>query len=124
MTLSSGQFLDLVPTFQPTAAATELLSRGFHNAVEVWRPNYEMSVVDSAPLLPVADTLTIAPFCTGTVLVVSLKTTNRRELRASVERLQNIGTRVLGIVITHGQAAASSYELGRPTVSPKRERAR
>lgn len=122
ITLSSGQPLDLVPTFQPTASATELLSRGFHNAIETWQPHYEVIVVDSAPLLPVADTLTIAPFCTGTVLVVSLKTTNRRELRASVERLQRIGTRILGVVVTHGQASASSYELNKPAVPTVRER--
>ncbi len=52
-------------------------------------------------MLPVADTLTIAPHCTGVVVVVSLDKADRRSVKATLETLQRIGVRVLGMVATN-----------------------
>ena len=111
--ISQTQNLDVVPTFEATSAAPELLSSGMRACLERWRERYDVIVIDSAPLLPVADSLTIAPFCTGTVLVASLSGTDRRSLQVAAERLQNIGVRVLGAVVTQvGRASVQSYAYG------------
>lgn len=100
VSLSPSQQLHIIPTFEPTPNPTELLSRGFRDVLEVWRSAYDVIVIDSAPLLPVADTLTIAPLCTGTVLTASVEQTDKKQVRAAVAILNRIGVRVLGVVAT------------------------
>lgn len=93
--------LFVIPTYQPSAQAAELLSSGFRECLDIWRKEYDVIIVDSAPVLAVADTLTIAPLCTGTVLVANQQKTDRRQVRASVDLLKRIGVRVPGVVATH-----------------------
>ncbi len=94
------QTLDILPTFRAAPSPTELLSAGFPECLATWSEDYDVIVIDSAPLLDVADTLTIAPLCTGTVLVASLETTDPQGLEETVERLQRSGVRIFGIAAT------------------------
>lgn len=91
--------LDVVPSFEASPSPTELLSRTFAERLGGWKGDYDVIVIDSAPLLEVADTLTIAPHCTGTVLVTSMDT-DRRQLGAAVELLERTGIRLLGVAAT------------------------
>ena len=94
------QTLDILPTFRAAPSPTELLSAGFPDCLASWEKDYDVIVIDSAPLLNVADTLTIAPLCTGTVLVASLETTDPQGLEETVERLQRSGVRIFGVAAT------------------------
>ena len=94
------QTLDIIPTFRAAPFPTELLSNGFPDALASWEKDYDVIVIDSAPLLNVADTLIIAPLCTGTVLVASLEDTDPQQLEETVERLQRSGVRIFGIAAT------------------------
>jgi succinoglycan biosynthesis transport protein ExoP len=110
-----AQTLDIIPTFRAAPSPTELLSLGFPSCLESWQQDYDVIVIDSAPLLDVADTLTIAPLCTGTVLVASLQETDPQALTDAVELLQRSGVRIFGIAATfvpHGtgvRARAASH---------------
>lgn len=111
--ISQTQNLEVIPTFEATSAAPELLSSGMRACLERWRERFDVIIIDSAPLLPVADSLSVAPFCTGTVLVASLSGTDRRSLQVATERLQNIGVRVMGAVVTQvGRTNVQSYAYG------------
>ncbi len=92
--------LDVIPTFRSNPAATELLSRGFRTALDHWRKQYDVIIVDSAPVLPVADTLTIAPLCTGTLLIAGMQATDNRSVRATADLLRRMGVRLLGVAAT------------------------
>lgn len=94
----SGSRLDLIPSFKPTA--TPLLGRNLPACLELWKRDYDVIVLDSAPLLPVADTFTIAPLCTHTVLVGNLKRSDRRSFRTAAERLTLMGVPLVGTVVT------------------------
>jgi polysaccharide biosynthesis transport protein len=100
VTVDNKHSLDVVPTFRSNNSATELLSRGFRAALENWRKDYDIIIIDSAPLLPVADTLTIAPLCTGTLLVAGMETTDSRSVSATVDILRRMGVRLLGVAAT------------------------
>ena len=106
------QRLDIIPTFRAAPSPTELLSLGFQDCLESWRKDYDVIVIDSAPLLDVADTLTIAPLCTGTVLVASLQDTEPQKVNDAVELLNRSRVNLLGIVATHVNSArkSSRYE--------------
>ncbi|MEX2541100.1 MAG: polysaccharide biosynthesis tyrosine autokinase [Trueperaceae bacterium] len=101
--VSSKQSLHVVPVFQPVGQPAELLSIGFRSCLEKWRQEYDVILVDSAPILAVADSLAIAPFCTGTILVTHMQKTDRNQVSTAVDLLKRIGVRVVGIAATHVQ---------------------
>ncbi|MFI1076052.1 polysaccharide biosynthesis tyrosine autokinase [Streptomyces puniciscabiei] len=84
---------------------TELLSCG--RMAELLREladTYDVVVVDSAPLLPVADTVGLAPLADGVLLVVRASKTGRDQIRNAAESLSRIGVRVLGAVFSMSSA--------------------
>ena len=110
--LNLTHHLDVIPTFQAEPSPTELLSRSFRQRLDAWRSSYDVIIIDSAPLLSVADTLTIAPLCTGVILTANLQSSDRRGVRAAVDLLRRIGVRLLGIAVTGGSrtlAGAGDY---------------
>ncbi|MFD7322519.1 polysaccharide biosynthesis tyrosine autokinase [Streptomyces sp. NPDC059875] len=79
---------------------TELLSCG--RMAEVLREladTYDIVIVDSAPLLPVADTLGLASLTDGVLLVVSASKTGRDQIVDAAESLSRIGVPVLGTAL-------------------------
>ncbi|HEX7022975.1 MAG TPA: polysaccharide biosynthesis tyrosine autokinase, partial [Trueperaceae bacterium] len=111
--VTTAQYLDVIPSFHAVSSPAELLSRGFRHCLDLWREEYDVIVIDSAPLLAVADTLSIAPLCSGSVLVVNQQRTDRPQVRAAVELLQRVGVRVLGTVATHvRRESAQAYRYG------------
>jgi len=95
-------FFDFLPAGGTMEASSEFLSehwRGFvTRLVELGR--YDAVVIDSAPLLPVADTLVVVPHASGVVLVAAEGRTHKRRLAAAVELLKRVGARVLGVAVT------------------------
>ncbi|TFV32579.1 tyrosine-protein kinase family protein [Streptomyces sp. T1317-0309] len=61
---------------------------------------YEIVIVDSAPLLPVADTLGLASLAQGALLVVRAAKTSRDQVRTAAESLDRVGVHVLGTVFS------------------------
>ncbi|MET8451257.1 polysaccharide biosynthesis tyrosine autokinase [Streptomyces sp. NPDC005209] len=90
---------------------------------------YEVVIVDTAPLLPVADTVGLASLAQGALLVVRAAKTSRDQVRTAAESLNRVGVRVLGTVfnmapVPRGNRYGSygSYgELPAPRVSERRE---
>jgi succinoglycan biosynthesis transport protein ExoP len=103
----------LYPTFQPVSTATEVLSRNFQQKLKQWREEFEVIIIDSAPLLPVADTLMIAPLCTGTILVTGLEKTDKKSVRKATEILGRMGVNIVGIAATQsGRETRSGRNFG------------
>jgi polysaccharide biosynthesis transport protein len=100
---------------QPAAIpnAPELLGRGFRSALNRWH-DYDIVVIDTAPILAVSDSLTVAPHCTGTILVVDRNRTDRRKLEAAVSALVRIGVQVLGVVANKVSAVSGAAGYGSP----------
>ncbi|GAA3813485.1 polysaccharide biosynthesis tyrosine autokinase [Streptomyces chiangmaiensis] len=61
---------------------------------------YEIVIVDSAPLLPVADTVGLASLAQGALLVVRAAKTSRDQVRTAAESLDRVGVHVLGTVFS------------------------
>ena len=99
--VSKHHVLHVVPSFESAASPTDLLSNGFRERLDTWRSQYDVLIIDSPPVLSVADPLIIAPLCTGTVLVTDTRTANRRQVRSTVDLLQRVGIKLLGVVATH-----------------------
>ena len=115
----SRTVFDLIPSFRPDPDAAALLGRALPRCLELWRGRYDVIVIDSAPLLPVADTFAVAPLTNATLLVANLQRSDRRSLRVAAERLAALGVPLPGVVVTHvrGPLGRSSYRAyGAPDV--------
>lgn len=105
--------LDLIPQFEPVPNASEALGRGFRAALQQWT-KYDVVIIDTPPVLAVADPLTVAPHCTGTIVVVDRNRSDRRTLTATVSTLERVGVRVLGVVSNNDGAVGSGNVYGAP----------
>lgn len=61
---------------------------------------FDVVVVDSAPLLPVADTIGLAPLVDGVLFVVRASKTGRDQVRGAADSLSRTGVRILGTVFS------------------------
>ena len=124
------QRLDVLPCGRGVANPTELLSSAIGPALARFSADYDVVVIDSAPVLPVADTLTIAPHATGVLFVVSVVGSNRKGVDAALSVLRRIGSRFVGAVATNlpvHRANRTTYGYGvdldvEPTVDARRGR--
>lgn len=105
--------LDVIPSFGPASYPAELLGRSFHLCIKKWLEDYDVIIIDSPPVLPVADALTIAPLCTGTLLAIDLKRTDRRQLQTAIRNLQRLSAPLLGLVVTNSVGVRSTKLAGR-----------
>ncbi len=125
----------------PPNPAELLQSATMHNLVREVRDLYDVVVIDSPPLLPVTDAALITSLADGAVLVVRHGKTNRDQVAGARSRLENVGGRMLGVVLnmtpSGGRGGRYGYGYGygygyaptgktpmddEPRVNPKRER--
>ena len=99
--------MSLVPSFEAAPNPTELLANKMWMLLERFRNEYDVIVIDSAPVLPVADTLVIAPYVTGVVFAVSMVDADRRQVRNAIGLLRRIGVHVFGTVATNVRAGGA-----------------
>ena len=90
---------------------TEILqSRVTQDLLKQLRDQYDMVIVDAPPLLPVADAAVLATATDGAIIVTKHGKTTREQLREAVNRLDNVGARLFGVVINMiPRRAANSY---------------
>jgi len=111
ISLGTDGELYVIPQLKAVTNAPELLGRRFQAALQTL-VDFDVIVIDTPPLLAVADAMTIAPHCTSTLLVVDQQRTDSRQLTAAVNALQQIGVPVAGIVanrVSGGGSGGGSY---------------
>jgi capsular exopolysaccharide synthesis family protein len=92
--------LSIIPAGNAPPMSLELLaSDTFSELMAEFRKQYDFIVIDSAPVLPVADALVVSEMVDGTALVVRSSRTPRKAMRRAVENLQRGNARMLGIVL-------------------------
>ncbi|MFD0483068.1 polysaccharide biosynthesis tyrosine autokinase [Kineococcus sp. GCM10028916] len=107
----------------PLNPAALLGSRHMADLLTRLRERADLVIIDSPPLLPVADAAVLARQTDGAIMVVKHGKTTRDHLTRGLERLRAVDARVLGGVLTMVPAKASefsyAYEYGygyKPTV--------
>jgi capsular exopolysaccharide synthesis family protein len=105
---SSG--LHVLPSGPLPPNPTELLgSLPMRRLLGELRAAYDYVVIDSAPLLPVADSTVVAGLVDGTLLLVNARKARRHQVAESVRTLGRVEAPVLGVVLNQVARDERSY---------------
>jgi capsular exopolysaccharide synthesis family protein len=110
---------------------SELLnSEAFRHTLRAARTRADTVVIDTAPLLPVADGAQIAALADATVLVVRAGKTTREQITRAIETLANVDVTPVGVILSMSQNHRGGgyyyyqeYRPSRPQSSKESEKA-
>lgn len=92
--------LDLLPAGQIPPNPSELLgSEAMKKFLAKAEEEYDVVLIDSAPLLPVTDAAILSKLTGGVVLVVAVGKTTKPQLSAALGHVETVGGRVLGFIM-------------------------
>ncbi|MDR2896209.1 MAG: polysaccharide biosynthesis tyrosine autokinase [Propionibacteriaceae bacterium] len=83
-------------------------SRRMQQLIEQVSREYDVVVIDTAPVLPVADTLALLPFVSATLVVVSADQVTAPQLAQTIESIERTGSTNIGMVLNREKRKASS----------------
>ena len=105
----------------PTNPSDYLNSAEMRELLERMRRRFACVVIDSPPAVPFADAPLLSTMADATLIVVNSRRTNRRAVRRVKERLLQLGSPLLGVVLNHAESEAKhSYYYYRKEESPPR----
>jgi polysaccharide biosynthesis transport protein len=92
---------ELIAAGEVTESPIQLLRSGkLAHLLRDLRARYDIILLDSPPLLPIADTRLLTAVADRAVLVVRWRTTDRKSVRRAVEQLRQAGTMPLAVVLS------------------------
>ncbi len=101
-----------IPAGTATDRGAELLGSGrFKEFIEQVTARYDMVILDSSPLLPVADTLEVLPQVDSILICARDSRTTRDQARAVRATLGRFPHRPTGVVLTGIKPRGAAYEL-------------
>ena len=102
----------------PPNPAEILQSHATRDLIGKLRASFDLVIIDSPPLLPVADGAIMATLADGAIITVRHGSTTRDQLKVATERLGAVGARLWGIVVSMSPPKADEnygygYDAGR-----------
>lgn len=106
-----GTRFDLIPAGDvPDTFDPELLANGvFSSCMSQWRQQYDFVLLDSPPLLRVADAQILAGSVDGTIMVLRSSHDRRTETMDAISQLAAVGGTLLGTVLIGSESGAGDY---------------
>ena len=71
---------------------------------------YRYVIIDSPPLGSVADAAQVASLCDGAVLVVRSGETSRNVIKQSMQQLEQVRCKLLGVILNRVEASGRAYK--------------
>jgi capsular exopolysaccharide synthesis family protein len=124
---NAGRNLEVLTSGPVPPNPSELLiSDQSHRIIEQLAEEVDFTIIDTAPLLPVADGAEVATMADATLVVHHAGKSTRDQAARSVEALAKVGKRPAGVILNMVTRARGGYDYGyyytyRPERSRKRE---
>lgn len=101
---------DFIPCINLLENPTSLIEdHRFEELLERLSKEYRYIIIDSAPLAAAADANVIATMSDGAVFVVRNEYTSRKLIRTSMQQLEQIHCKLLGVVLNRESVSSKSY---------------
>lgn len=97
----------LLVTERPENPALVLSSGLVHELIEYLRPRYDMILIDSAPVLGLADAPLLSRFVDATVFVIEANGSHVSQIKGSLRRLRAMSANIIGVTLTKYQAVTA-----------------
>jgi capsular exopolysaccharide synthesis family protein len=105
-----AEALYVLPSGELPGNPTEMMgSQRLDKLLHELAQQVDLVLVDSPPVLAVADAITLAPTVDGVLLVLKAGSTRREAAQRSVESLQQVGANVVGVVLNGMSTHNGSY---------------
>ncbi len=100
--ITTATGLDVLTAGEEAPNPAELLaSHDMRVLLEGLRRDYDLVVVDTAPVLSVSDATVISQYVDATVLVVNTRRTGKAEIEQAIAALQSVRANLAGIVLNN-----------------------
>ena len=101
---------EVLPAGRPPRNPSEMLgSRVFRNLVKELAAAYQIVIIDSAPVLPVSDSVTLSTCVQGVLLVTYSGRTSNHQVEEALSRLSQVQAPVLGTVLNRFAGKGDGY---------------
>lgn len=105
-----SEYLYLLPCGKiPERPSALIASNRFAEVLEEAKQYFDIVMVDSPPVLGLADAPAISSLCDGTIYVVECGAVHKKGIQMSLNRIKQTGGKVLGIVLNKYRSPSSRY---------------
>ena len=105
-----NEYLDVLTSGKIPPNPSEMLgSRAMEHLIQSLKNEYEMIILDSAPLQAVTDAQILSTKADGTILVVRAEKTKRDSVRQAKELLKKVDANILGVVLNGVENIRKKY---------------
>ncbi|MDN6555220.1 MAG: polysaccharide biosynthesis tyrosine autokinase [Acidipropionibacterium acidipropionici] len=104
----------------PPNPAEFLTSERMHTLLTDAAGHYDFVIIDSPPVLSVADAGLLVPITDGALIVVDAKHTTRAALASAISSLEDAGGQIAGVVLNRARADADGAASYGQYLAPKR----
>ena len=102
--LRTEENVDILPAGPSVQDSLGLLNKAdVGAALTLWRQNYDIILIDSAPLLALADGLVVGAHTDGVLMVTEFGKTSAQAVRGALRRAERGGLKILGFVINKAE---------------------
>ena len=98
--------------YVPPNPAELLGSARMRDIVRALRGHYDWVLLDTPPVLAMADTPVLCPTVDGVVLVVAAEESGRPAVQRAIDQIQGVGGKIIGVVLNKVDLARNSYYYG------------
>jgi capsular exopolysaccharide synthesis family protein len=98
--------------YLPPNPAELLGSARMKDILRALRSHYDWVIVDTPPILAMADTPVICPIVDGVILVVAAETSGRPAVHRAVDQITSVGGKIIGVVLNKVDLERNAYYYG------------
>ena len=97
--------LDILPVAEIPANPVEIMSSGLiYEFIERYRRQYDVMLLDCAPVMGIADAPLLSSHCDAVVFVVEANRANFGKTKIAIRRLQDMNANIVGAILTKFKA--------------------
>jgi exopolysaccharide transport family protein len=102
--------LQILPCgYVPPNPAELLGSAAMKQVVDALRTHYDWVLIDTPPILAMADTPVLCPLVDGVVLVIGAEVSGRPHIQRAIDQVLGVGGKVIGVVLNKVNLERNSY---------------